>query len=93
VWCFSDVRGNFGRKREGLGKARHPTQKPEPLMEWCIRRWTKADTILDPYMGSGTTGVAAVREGRAFIGVELVEEYFDAACERIAAAVAAKGAA
>lgn len=88
VWCFSAVGGNTARRVEGLGRARHPTQKPEALMTWCIRRWTRADTIVDPFMGSGTTGVAAVREGRRFIGIELERDYFDAAAERIARAVA-----
>lgn len=66
----------------GNGKVAHPTQKPIGLMEWCIGR-TKAETILDPYMGSGTTGVAAVRLGRGFVGVEKSSAYFDAACRRI----------
>lgn len=87
VWCFADVRGNTARRIEGLGRARHPTQKPVPLMRWCIERWTRAATILDPYMGSGTTGVAAVQAGRRFIGIELDREYFEAACERISDAV------
>lgn len=87
VWCHQFVGGNTSRRVEGLGQARHPTQKPESLMDWCIRRWTRADTIFDPYMGSGSTGVAAVRAGRRFIGVELEADYFAAACERIAHAV------
>jgi site-specific DNA-methyltransferase (adenine-specific)/modification methylase len=59
----------------------HPTQKPVDLMQWCIRKTTGA--VVDPYMGSGSTGVAAVREGRDFIGCEIAPEYFDIACERI----------
>jgi hypothetical protein len=51
------------------GKA-HPTQKPIALMKWCIDFFPKAETILDPFMGSGTTGVAAVQMGRSFIGIE-----------------------
>lgn len=66
----------------------HPTQKPLSLMEWCIREFTSAATIIDPYMGSGTTGVAAIRLGRKFIGVEKRPDYFDTACRRIAEAVA-----
>ena len=61
----------------------HPAQKPVELMAWCIRRHQGAETILDPFMGSGTTGVACVREGRRFIGIELDPGYFDIACERI----------
>lgn len=61
----------------------HPTQKPISLMEWCLGFLPAADTILDPFMGSGTTGVACVREGRNFIGIELDPGYFDIACERI----------
>ncbi|MEM9063803.1 MAG: site-specific DNA-methyltransferase [Pseudomonadota bacterium] len=87
VWCFKDARGNTSRRIEGLGRARHPTQKPEPLMQWCIERWTRRPVILDPYMGSGTTGVAALRAGRRFIGIEMDPEYFEAACERISAAM------
>lgn len=70
------------------GKERwHPTQKPIALMEWCVGM-VEARTILDPYMGSGTTGVACVKLGRSFIGIEIDEGYFDIACERIAKAVA-----
>ena len=61
----------------------HPTQKPVALMVWCIEQAAKADTILDPYMGSGTAGVAAVRLGRKFIGIERERKYFDIACDRI----------
>lgn len=60
----------------------HPTQKPASLMRQLISE-TKAQTILDPFMGSGTTGVAAVQMGRDFIGIEREEKYFDIACKRI----------
>ncbi len=62
--------------------AHHPTQKPLGLMQWCIER-CRSDTILDPFMGSGTTGVAAIKLGRRFIGIELEPRYFDIACRRI----------
>lgn len=62
----------------------HPFQKPIALMEWCIKR-TKAAHILDPFMGSGTTGVAALRLGRKFTGIEIEERWFDVACRRIEA--------
>jgi site-specific DNA-methyltransferase (adenine-specific) len=65
----------------------HPTQKPVALMQWCVEM-LKGETILDPFMGSGSTGVACANAGRKFIGIEMVPEYFDIACERIAAAQA-----
>jgi len=62
----------------------HPTQKPVALMEYLIRTYTNpGDTVLDFTMGSGTTGVAAMRTGRNFIGIELDPEYFAIAQERI----------
>jgi len=61
----------------------HPTQKPIGLMQWCIERQGVADTILDPFMGSGTTGVACIKLGRKFIGIEIEPKYFDIACRRI----------
>ena len=62
----------------------HPTQKPIGVMRWCIGHLPDdAVTILDPFMGSGTTGVAAVKMGKKFIGIEREREYFDAACRRI----------
>lgn len=68
--------------------AAHPTQKPEALMEEVVRDFTTSDqTILDPFMGSGTTGVAAVKLGREFIGIEIEPKYFDIACQRIAEAL------
>jgi len=60
----------------------HPTQKPLSLMQWCISL-TEGLIIADPYMGSGTTGVAAVRLGRSFWGVELDPKYFEIAKRRI----------
>ena len=61
----------------------HPTQKPVDLMAWCINFVPNATTILDPFMGSGTTGVAAVQMGRKFIGIEREPKYFEIACKRI----------
>jgi site-specific DNA-methyltransferase (adenine-specific)/modification methylase len=63
----------------------HPTQKPVALMRWCVDK-IEGDTILDPYMGSGTTGVACADMGRKFIGIEIDRKYFDIACERLEAA-------
>lgn len=59
----------------------HPTEKPVSLME-RVCQWTDG-TILDPFMGSGTTGVACARLGRRFIGIEIEEKYFTIACRRI----------
>lgn len=62
----------------------HPTQKPVEVMRWCIEKLPYGcKTILDPFMGSGTTGVAAVKLGKQFIGIEIEPKYFDIACRRI----------
>lgn len=61
----------------------HPTQKPVAVMKWCLSFLPDAKLILDPFMGSGTTGVACAKTGRRFIGIELDEDYFDIACRRI----------
>lgn len=63
----------------------HPTQKPVELMLWTLR-FVTGQRILDPFMGSGTTGVAAVKLGRKFTGIEIDPGYFDIACRRIEAA-------
>jgi len=69
------------------GRGFHPTQKPVALMEYLIKTYTnEGGTVLDFTMGSGTTGVAAKNLGRDFIGIELDEEYFRIAKERIDAA-------
>jgi site-specific DNA-methyltransferase (adenine-specific)/modification methylase len=61
----------------------HPTQKPLAVMRWTLSHLPEARTILDPFMGSGTTGVACVKLGRKFIGIEIEPKYFDIACKRI----------
>jgi DNA modification methylase len=61
----------------------HPTQKPLPLMKWCLGFMPTAQSVMDPFMGSGTTGVAAVQSGREFVGIEADERYFNIACKRI----------
>lgn len=66
----------------------HPTQKPVELMSWCIDMVGNPQTIIDPFMGSGTTGVAAIQLGRKFVGIEREPKYFDIACKRIEQAVA-----
>ena len=57
-------------------------------MKWCIQQASNPESILDPFMGSGTTGVAAIQLGRKFIGIEREPKYFDIACKRIEQAVA-----
>lgn len=64
--------------------AEHPTQKPVRLMKWCVKQFRElAVPILDPFMGSGSSGVAAVQMGRDFIGIEKDPDYFSIACKRI----------
>ena len=66
------------------GKVDHPTQKPLELMKWNIDKLTApGELVLDPFMGSGTTGCAAIMRGRDFIGIEREERYFEIACRRI----------
>lgn len=72
----------FTKCPKGQG-AEHPTQKPVEVMEWCLAFLPNATTICDPFMGSGTTGVACVATDRRFIGIERHEPYFDIACRRI----------
>lgn len=85
VWNAGGKRGVYthnvnGRERYGG----HPTEKPLSLMRELIADFTApADVIADVFMGSGSTGVAALQMGRKFIGVELSETYFDIACRRI----------
>ncbi len=81
-WC-----GAFKDSERGE-RAIHPTQKPVAVMRWCISYAKDAQTILDPFMGSGTTGVACVQLGRAFTGIERERKYFDIAVERISRAQA-----
>ena len=64
----------------------HPSQKPLGLMSWCITK--TSGSVLDPFMGSGSTGVACANLGRPFIGIEIDTKYFDIACKRIEAAYA-----
>ena len=76
-----------GGKRQGVKENRlfcHPSQKPVEVMEWCINY--SSGVVFDPFMGSGTTGVACMNLGRKFIGIEQEPKYFEIACERIAQA-------
>ena len=71
-------------KASERGENYHPTQKPVALQAWVLSlRWTPKGTVLDPFMGSGTTGVACMKLGRKFIGIEIEPKYFDIACRRI----------
>lgn len=72
-----------GMIRQGNETREHPTQKPLQVMAWVIDLCPKADSIVDPFMGSGTTGVAAQSRGKSFIGIEREPKYFDIACRRI----------
>jgi len=75
---------NLSRTQAALdGKDNHATPKPIALMEWCLGFLPNAETILDPFMGSGTTGVACVNLGRKFIGIEMDPDYFDICVKRI----------
>mgnify|MGYP003661903132 CR=1 len=67
----------------GESRGDHPTQKPIGVMKWCIEQAGNVQTILDPFMGSGTTGVACANLGRKFVGIEIEPKYFEIACERI----------
>ena len=72
----------FTKCNKDHGKV-HPTQKPVALMEWCLGFLPDAKTILDPFMGSGTTLVACAKLGRNGIGIELDPDYFEIACQRV----------
>jgi site-specific DNA-methyltransferase (adenine-specific) len=74
---------DFAGRNPNAWKRHHPSMKPVALMSWCLSLLEFPATVLDPFMGSGSTGVACMRAGVRFIGVELDREYFDIACERI----------
>lgn len=87
AWCSVDGNARV-MNRDPLAKGDyagkvHPTQKPVAVMEWSIAHLGQQETILDPYMGAGTTGVAALKMGRKFIGIEREPAYFEEACRRI----------
>lgn len=85
VYCF---RANFpppSRMAEANGSCAHPNQKPVALMRWCIRRLKLEPNslICDPYLGSGTTGIAAIQEGHRFIGIDIERKYVEIARRRL----------
>lgn len=73
------------RDSESGQRNQHPTQKPVRVMAWCldVAKIPEGKTVLDPYMGSGTTGIACLRTGRNFIGIERDKRHFETACNRI----------
>lgn len=78
----------FAASGEPSQKIDHPCPKPVGQMKWLVNRTSlPGEIILDPFMGSGTTGVAAVKLGRKFIGIEIEPKYFDIACRRISDAL------
>ena len=85
AWTNKKGPAKLYRKSVLSYRKEHPTQKPVELMKWCIEQAAVpvGGTVLDAFMGSGTTGVAAVQMGRKFIGIEREPKYFDIACERI----------
>jgi site-specific DNA-methyltransferase (adenine-specific) len=91
VWNGGGRHGVFVCNRNDAdgGKAPHPTTKPRRLMRDLVELFTnQGETVLDPFMGSATTGIACVKLGRSFVGIELDPGYFDIACERIRKAYA-----
>jgi DNA modification methylase len=82
VFCHYKQFPPPSRMAENNGSVAHPTQKPLQLMEWCLGM-VMGESILDPYMGSGTTGVACVKTGKRFVGIEIDPAYFDIACRRV----------
>jgi DNA modification methylase len=80
--------GAFRDSERGANIRERPTQKPIALMQWCLGFLTPGKCVLDPFLGSGTSGVAAVKQGARFVGVEISPAYFDVACRRISDALA-----
>lgn len=72
-------------RQNGEARGDHPTQKPIGVMEWALGHLIDSHSVIDPFMGSGTTGVACVRHGLKFTGIEREPKYFAAACRRIEA--------
>lgn len=92
AWCGKGYRSWNGGGRRGVftypvntnRQGEHPTEKPLPLMAELVALYTNpGQMVCDPFLGSGTTGVAAVRAGRQFIGIERDVKWFDLSCRRI----------
>lgn len=87
-WNGGGRPGTFTFNKNTPGGAEHPTQKPLPLLQELVSLFSfPGDLVCDPFLGSGTTGVAAVKAGRRFVGVEVNEQHFDLACRRVSAAL------
>lgn len=82
AWTNSGKQSRIKQHHWSGEEKEHPTQKPDGVMRWCVGLFD-AEIILDPFMGSGTTGVACMNLGRKFIGIEIEPKYFEIACRRI----------
>lgn len=86
AWCSQQKAArifDYPRSKALADGKQHPTQKPIAVMRWCLNFFPDAKIVLDPYMGSGTTGVACASMSKTFIGIEINEGYFEIACKRI----------
>jgi site-specific DNA-methyltransferase (adenine-specific)/modification methylase len=83
VRCFRHMWNGMLRASERHVPRVHPTQKPVALMAWCMDQAGRPQVTVDAFMGSGTTGIAAIQLGLSFIGIEREPDYFDIACRRI----------
>lgn len=84
AWTNFDKPGKRFVAPVGVHQHGHPTEKPQPLFQWCIQNYLEANVILDPFMGSGTTLRAAKDLGRKAIGIEIEEKYCEIAVKRLA---------
>ena len=82
VRMFRHMWAGFQRDSEVGERHVHPTQKPIALMSWCLS-FFENETVVDPYMGSGTVGIAAIRDARRYVGIECDPVHFETACRRI----------
>lgn len=83
AWTSLDMPVKTFRGKVGVHTSGHPTQKPQELFRWCLGFAPDAKTVLDPFMGSGTTLVAAKMEGRSAVGIEINEAYCESAAKRL----------
>ena len=83
--AWTSLNANTKRMSRPVGRVEngHPSEKPLDLMVWTLRTVKAKGVVFDPYMGSGTTGVACLQSGLSFIGIEREPKYFDIACSRI----------
>jgi site-specific DNA-methyltransferase (adenine-specific)/modification methylase len=83
AWVSKQSPAKMFRQRVTAFKKHHPTTKPINLMEWCLSFFPDSKTVLDPFMGSGSTGVACKHLGIKFIGIEKDQEYYEIAKNRL----------